>query len=1365
MLGIENTASKTKKRRTKQPPTVSVSFSLRNYSAAVEARSKSPFTMDDQTFTETRSFGSTFNAGSHINSSEEIASENSQNTVEMPNEDFYKPNAGLVSTFANSDRPGDPADTTRYMDQSSLQSSLNGQLIGSQQPGTGRNQDSGRPTEAVDVSHSDYSSELYGINDQSTNSQLQESGRKVAFENITSSIEVRRTPKPVVSAEARSRWAMLAVLAGVSKTENSEEIEESIEGSIQNQQYTTGSNYRADEGQPLGDRSFQESRHSKPTRFSGALSDVVDRERLSVLHDEVQDPPSEISTEYTSSMKRYLQTLGDNPLIDNRGLKEGFQLYNINEEQSIQSKKHVVEEDFGTQHGLSDGHSLDQNSRGEENSRGSLSRDERRFEGEVLRDGRFVENYSNDSGHRVGEDFGSGRDTMEQGFQYGAQALKESYEDGRRHFRAEVQSSEHGSERIIESGLEGLGDKFKPPGILAEGECHSSKSELDGEFNSGKHGLERNVLSGVEALERGFETGEIVVKQGFRSTGQGLKMGLGFGEHILEKEFQAGARNVEKELQGSNIAQDFRRRDHDLGSVLQSGKQEVERLLDGKVSQDVHYGETKLEHDLQSGAREIEHALAGHGLEKNLAKGEHELQGIKTSLQQRSREGEHYSKQALHNGIQGLDNALGRQSTSGNQTQGPVRGGPSRASPNIVLAGNGHANMPAVHQAGSSAPTRAGVIPGGLAPNPRVIRPSPNQPTASPHGSVPSSHGPAGAPYNARPGERKDQFQGGLANSPSMAPHNSGMHGMSSQVLGARPPLSNQKLGPNSNIPDLRPNQNLINQPHQPPPLQTRQGPNVQQNRSRPTANIFPTAAMAQAGSQMHQQPHPTNVDHMNQGNRQQTQQQQQQPMSNMQQNQSGPTVNAVQVGNRTQSDRPQIQPSHLQNFDQRKQGNRPLQPNQEHSSRKPENSVSPQGAAVHSGAQQTSAQPHAAIGTSSKSKGQQEPVSCNHGGHQPQSCPHKQREQSCHHQGHEAHLCPHKANAQICSHQPHDPRACLHQESKSQGSEQVCSHRGHDDSSCPHKQKARSCNHSGHEAHTCPHMKNAQTCSHRPHEPRECPHKAIHQQPCSHQGHEPHLCPHEVSDSASSNDQGKIPPQQAPQQGLRQQHVGPQQPMQAQQLDGPHQLMNHERMTNTQQQSNSRPPATGQQRMQRQQQPNSQQQMSTQQNEGSQERISAQQQSNIQPKSTYKQPANSQQSYSQQSNSQQSNSQQSDSQELTKSRHQADQQQQTAILKSSESLQKSSHQQYTSSSSQTTSQHPDPDAPFNPFQALLTTFTAQHQASITPNPGFIERKSPFPFTPPHQNTPPPPLSLPLPSCQTLQTNTQLTNNTYMQRC
>lgn len=1242
MLGIENTASKTKKRRTKQPPTVSVSFSLRNYSAAVEARSKSPFTMDDQTFTETRSFGSTFNAGSHINSSEEIASKNSQNTVEMPNEDFYKPNAGLVSTFANSDRPGDPADTTRYMDQSSLQSSLNGQLIGSQQPGTGRNQDSGRPTEAVDVSHSDYSSELYGINDQSTNSQFQESGRKVAFENITSSIEVRRTPKPVVSAEARSRWAMLAMLAGVSKTENSEEIEESIEGSIQNQQYTTGSNYRADEGQPLGDRSFQESRHSKPTRFSGALSDVVDRERLSVLHDEVQDPPSEISTEYTSSMKRYLQTLGDNPLIDNRGLKEGFQLYNINEEQSIQSKKHVVEEDFGTQHGLSDGHSLDQNSRGEENSRGSLSRDERRFEGEVLRDGRFVENYSNDSGHRVGEDFGSDRDTMEQGFQYGAQALKESYEDGRRHFRAEVQSSEHGSERIIESGLEGLGDKFKPPGILAEGECHSSKSELEGEFNSGKHGLERNFLSGVEALERGFETGEIVVKQGFRSTGQGLKMGLGFGEHILEKEFQAGARKVEKELQGSNIAQDFRRRDHDLGSVLQSGKQEVERLLDGKVSQDVHYGETKLEHDLQSGAREIEHALAGHGLEKNLAKGEHELQGINTSLQQRSREGEHYSKQALHNGIQGLDNALGRQSTSRNETQGPVRGGPSRASPNIVLAGNGHANMPAVHQAGSSAPTRAGVIPGGLASNPRVIRPSPNQPTASPHGSVPISHGPAGAPYNARPGERKDQFQGGLANSPSMAPHNSGMHGMSSQVLGARPPLSNQKLGLNSNIPGLRPNQNLVNQPHQPPPLQTRQGPNVQQNRSRPTANIFPTAAMAQAGSQMHQQPHPTNVDHMNQGNRQQTQQQQQQPMSNMQKNQSGPTVNAVQVGNKTQSDRPQIQPSHLQNFDQRKQGNRPLQPNQEHSSRKPENSVSPQGAAVHSGAQQTSAQSHAAIGTSSKLQGQQEPVSCNHGGHQPQSCPHK----------------------------------------------------------------------------------------------------AVHQQPCSHQGHKSHLCPHEVSDNASSNDQGQIPPQQAPQQGLRQQHVGPQQPMQAQQLDRPHQLMNHERMTNSQQQSNSQPPATGQQRMQRQQQPNSQQQTSTQQNEGSQERISALQQSNIQPKSTYKQPANSQQL-----NSQQSNSQQSDSQELTKSRHQADQQQQTAILKSSESLQQSSHQQYTSSSSQTTSQHPDPDAPFNPFQALLTTFTAQHQASITPNPGFIERKSPFPF-PPHQNTLPPPPLMPNPTNQ-----------------
>lgn len=1329
-----------------------------NYLAAVEASSKSPLTMDDQTSMETRSFGSTLNASSHVNSSRETASENSQNTVEMPNEDFYKPNLGLVSTTVDADRSGDLTDTTRYMDHSSLQSSPNGQLIDSQHLGTGWDQNSGRRTVVVDVSHSDYASELYDSNDQNTNSQLQESGRKVAFENITSSIEARRTPKPVISAEARSRWAMLAALAGVSKTENSEEIEESIEGSIQNQQYTTNSNYRADEGQALDDRSLQESQHSKPTRFSGPLSDVIDKEELSVLHDEVQDPPSETSTEYTSGMKKYLQSLGDNPLIDNRGLKEGFQSYNFNEEQSIQNKKHVVEEDFGTPHGLSDEHFLDQNSRREENSRGSLSRDERRLEGEARRDDRSIEDYSKDSGHYAGEDFGSGRDTMEQGFQYEGHALKESYEDGRRYSRAGIQLSEHGSERIIGSGLEGLGVEFKTPGILAKGESYSGKSELEGRFNSGKHSLERNILSGAEALERDFETGETIVKQVFRSTEQGLKLELGFGEHVLEKESQAGVGKVEKELQGSNLAQDFRRGEHDLGNVLQSGRQEVERLLDGKFSQDVRYGETKLEHGLQSGSREIDHVLAGHGLEKNLAKDKHELQGIYTSLQQGSREGEQYSKQALHNGMQGLDNALGRQSTSGNLTQGPVRVGPSQASPNIVRVGNGHVNMPAIHQAGSSAPTRAGVTLGGIAPDPRVIKPSPNQPTASPHGSVPNSHGPAGAPYNARPGERKDQFQGGLANSPPKATHNSGIHGMSSQVLGAHHPLSNQRLGPNSNIPGLRSNQNLINQPHQPPPLQPRQGPDVQQDRSKPTANIVRTAAMAQAGSRMHQQLHPPSVGPMNQGNRQQEQQQQQQPMSNMQQNQSRPTVNAVQVGNTTQSDRPQIQPSYLQNFDQRKQGNRPFQSNQEHSSRKPENSGSPQGAAAHSGVQRTSAQTHAAIDTSNKSHGQQEPVSCNHGGHQPQSCPHKQREQSCHHWGHEAHLCPHKANTQICSHQPHNPQACLHQESKIQDSEQVCNHQGHDDSSCPHKQRARSCNHTGHEARTCPHMKNAQTCNHKPHEAHDCPHKAVHQQSCRHQGHEPHLCPHEVSDNVSSNDQGKIPPQQAPQQGLRQHHAGRQQPMQAQQLDG-RQLMDHGRMTNSQQQSTSQPPTTGQQRMRRQQQPN------VQQYERSQERTSAQQQSSIQQKSTYKQQSNSQQlnfqqscsqqsnnskqsnsqqSYSQQSYSQQSNYQRSHSQESTKPRHPAAQQPQKGNQKSSEPLQQSSHQQHTSSSSQpTTSQHPDPNAPFNPFQALLTTFTAQHQASITPNPGFIERKSPSfpspPFLPPFPPIPNPP--------------------------
>ena len=1386
--------------------------------APVKARSKIPFTMDDKTSSETRSFDSTL-ATSYSDSSFRVTSDGNQATVEMPNEDFYKPNV---------DRPTQLADTPHNVDQSSMQYSASNWAIDMDQQGMMRHEESNQRAGSIDVSQSEQSPKQYAVKHDTMNLHTQDSGRNVESANTNVLIQGRPVCKPVVSAEARSRWAMLAVLAGVSKTDDSEQIEESIEKSSEiNTQFATNSEYEINgrhimEGQGSQESTAIKSEQSKVPGNFGRLSDIVDMERVSYAQREIQDVTS---AQYTSSMEKYLQSIGNDPFIDSRGFQEGLQLFNRDKECQTQDNQRVAKVDF------------------------------------------------------IGKD----RSQIEQSQEHlrGKENCRTRIDDGTQHFRSEASTSTSNLQ-LEYSRVEGnVGQDAQ----LSESEARTGErstnndmqtSELESRFDSGKNELKNNIISSVKAVEEGFQTGELAVEREFRSTKQDMAIALRSGEHILEKDLLAVAQKAEDKLRGSSLVQDFERGEQDLKDglqmvtrdikgtsdsqsfqgdvhrgeqelkgVFQSGENEVQQLLTGKVFQDVHQGEKNMENELRSDARTIKRVLASHGLEKDVVKGEKELKGVldggvrrvesegsellgdlqtgtrkldgsvhASGPDQHLRQGEHEVERALHGGIHELGNMLGGQSTPGRPahgpTQGSLAGSPSRAlglnaastglgvkplihqqepivpprgglegssshtPPSTTLPGARHGDIPPTHKQGSSTPTRGGIF-GGTAPSPRVAGSNPTHVSIpAGHVSTPApsaSHGQPAAAPNVRPSEPKDHNQSGPTSNglPSIAPRNSAKQGTPQQAQGLRPQQSIQKMMPTPATQNQRLNQNSGNrqQPttqkqhavHQPPS-------SVQQNLPRPDMNMPPAGASVRARLPIHPQPHPMDVNPRNRGNQQQPHQQQ--SVSTMQHNQPRPTANSMQPNARPQIQHSQNQGPQAQNLDQRQPGhwqraqqqsqqptsamkyNQPRpgvtvgQPGATPPARWPQTQPSqPQNAeqgkpdpqrlpkpTAYTGPSQDLAQAHPPESSFDSSESQKEP--CGHGAHEPRLCPHKQKEQSCQHHGHEAYLCPHKAKAQMCSHKSHDSQSCPHQQDNPEISRGICDHQGHDVASCPHSQRAQVCDHSEHEAYSCHHRRNALKCSHMPHEANECP--------------------HEVKDNVSSNRDDILPPldsQQSPrpqEQVLGQQYGNTQQPTSAQRLEGKQQEIDFQQGVGPKQEALSRSPAIGQKQVQRPPPPKSPQQSSSPQQANIQRRTKLEQ-SNTRQTSHYEEQESSQQQTIHEdrtSSTEEIDQKQSTIQKSTKSTQQLSQRQQTSIQKRSESYHQSSHLEanYESDTEQTDYEAEEQDpAPLNPFQAFLTTISAQHQAAATPNPGFFERKSSL-FSKPHPLlSPNPPLS------------------------
>lgn len=150
----------------------------------------------------------------------------------------------------------------------------------------------------------------------------------------------------------------------------------------------------------------------------GRLSDVVNQERMSYAN-QGQEVQSGNSADYTASMERYLKSLRKDPIIDSRGLEEGFLSFRSDEEHMFQHDQRVGSMDQ-TQDSELGRQSLSENSRGQGSAptkvrdvihsfqtegniltsdlqseslyaKEIVNQDEQRFEDEVRRGGRLLE--------------------------------------------------------------------------------------------------------------------------------------------------------------------------------------------------------------------------------------------------------------------------------------------------------------------------------------------------------------------------------------------------------------------------------------------------------------------------------------------------------------------------------------------------------------------------------------------------------------------------------------------------------------------------------------------------------------------------------------------------------------------------------------------------------------------------------------------------------------------------------------------------------------------------------------------------------------------------------------------------------------
>ena len=457
-----------------------------------------------------------------------------------------------------------------------------------------------------------------------------------------------KSPRPVVTAEARARWAMLASLAGITKDETPAEDEE--------------------EGQRAPDASKQSSDpfsdpHLKPLHILDPSGDAASIERY--LHKLEKDPhvdndllqeglqaSKRLSNDYTKGQQAITRNRGQSSVMESQANSQG-----IRQEVHNQQMERKRPGERSTEQDLQDRHRM---ARDEPSIAASLPASAQILEDKARAIGHGVEHRYEDAKVDIGGNIST---TSRK-----AEAILHTLGD---HGIAEgLEKRVHG----VEGAVESIGSELHVPNIRRDVGNAEADLSLAGRKNM------RKFREDKDDVHAGFkDTGRLIenklpgldIRHDIQKSGHDLKDGLHKLEGVeLERDVRKGEHELKDGLQkfgGVDLERDVRKGEHELKDGLQKlGGVDLERdvrkgeheLKDGLQK----FGGVDLERDVRKGEHELKDGLqklGGVDLERDVRKGEHDLkdglhklEGV--DLARDVRKGEHELKEELHK-IEGRD--------------------------------------------------------------------------------------------------------------------------------------------------------------------------------------------------------------------------------------------------------------------------------------------------------------------------------------------------------------------------------------------------------------------------------------------------------------------------------------------------------------------------------------------------------------------------------------------------------------------------------------------------------------------------------------------------------------------------------------
>ena len=436
-----------------------------------------------------------------------------------------------------------------------------------------------------------------------------------------------KSPRPVVTAEARARWAMLASLAGITKDETPAEDEE--------------------EGRRAPDASTQTSDpfsdpHLKPLHILDRSSDAASIERY--LHKLEKDPHVDndllqeglqasrrLSNDYikgqqainlqdryrmardessiASSLPANAQILEDKGRAISHGVEHGYEDAKVDIEGNVSTASRMAEAIMHTPGDHDKAEGLEKRVHGAEGAVGLMG-----SELHVPNIRRDVGNAEADltlAGKKTLKDFREDKHDLGTGFRDTERLIENKLPSI--DIRHDIQKSEHDLKDGLHK-LEGAGlarDVKKGEHELKE-ELHKIEGgDLTRDIRKGEHGLKKDLhkLKGG-GLAGDVRRGEHDLDAGIRHVERTVDNALP-GGHILqdvqkgENELKVGMRDV-----GKTVERDFRRGEHDLGPHVNGILKSAENVLPS-TKRDIREGEQILKNGLFRDASKVEKALPG----------------------------------------------------------------------------------------------------------------------------------------------------------------------------------------------------------------------------------------------------------------------------------------------------------------------------------------------------------------------------------------------------------------------------------------------------------------------------------------------------------------------------------------------------------------------------------------------------------------------------------------------------------------------------------------------------------------------------------------------------------------------------------